>query len=784
LSLRNILLFFLIVFTIYPCLSQENWLRNQNDSLSDIWNNQNLSNKNRAQSLCFILESVESRHELNGLKKYSDQLIDFSKEHNLKNELACGYKSKASVFEIENNSDSAIVYLKKALEIKQNSDHTYETAQLFLKLGENYKALFLFDKALEKYNQAIEILNQTDDHISLGSAINNIANIHVHRGNIKEAIGHLTKALSIYERQGYKFGIQKVLLNIGNVHYDQQDYPTAFQYYVKSFEICDENGYEIEKINTFISLGNVYHMMSKIDSAEASYLNAIEILQKYPNKYDEALLYNNLGNLYYELGAEELIEQNIKSKSKKLEKSVDYHQSAYTIQKEINDIVGMSYSLSSIAEAYYLEGKPKKTIEYGKKALDLAQKGESITDIKYISYLLYDTYKIYNKPSEALEMYELYVATRDSLTNESNREEIVRQKLKYEYEKKAFKDSLKGAQEKEFVEKELQLSDLKLEKEKSIRYSLLVGLGLVILFGLVMFNRFKVTRRKNKIIEAQKGVVDLKNKEITDSIIYAKRLQDAILPPTKLISSFLFDSFIFYRPKDIVAGDFYFMDVIKEGNKRLVYYATADCTGHGVPGAIVSIVGANGLKRCIQELNLRKPGEILEVLSKIVAENFSQSEKRIRDGMDIALCCLEIVENSPIRLHYAGANIPIILVNPERTVWPSSFVLLNGGKSGEIKPDKQAIGYSEKATPFVTHTIQTEKGDTLYTFSDGYADQFGGPNKELGGKKFKTGKLKNMLVDIYDKNMDEQKEALIETFDEWKGGLEQVDDVCVIGVRL
>ncbi|PHR49928.1 MAG: hypothetical protein COA32_02000 [Fluviicola sp.] len=783
-SLEKAVLSFLIVFSIYPCLGQDQWLKGQSDSLSKIWNDQSYSKKERAQSLCLVLEGVENPDDFKGLRHFSNILIDFSKEHNLKNELACGYKSKASVFEIDKNPDSAIVYLNKALEIKKNSDDVHEAARLFLKLGENYKDLFLFDEAIEKYNLAIEILKNTKDQLSLAMAYNNIANIHVHRGKIKEAIKYLTKTLKIYENQEYTFGVQKALSNIGNIYYDQQDYSEAFNYYNKSYQINKEENFEKESIGSLIGLGNTYHMLEEIDSAETAYLNAIDLLQTYPNKYDEALLFNNLGNLYYETGANELKEQNGKKNFEVLDKSVNYHQKAYSIQKEINDIVGMSYSLSSIAEVYYLEGNQEKAIEFGEKALNLAKEGESITDIKYVSFFLYEVYKIYNKPTKALEMYELYVETRDKLINQSNQEEIVRQKLKYEYEKKSFQDSLKAAQEKEFIEKELQLSDLKLEKEKSIRYSLLVGLGLVLLFGILMYNRFKVTRRKNKIIEAQKRVVDVKNKEIIDSINYAKRLQDAILPPNKLITSYLLDSFILYRPKDIVAGDFYFMDVVEEDNKKLVYYATADCTGHGVPGAIVSIVGANGLKRCIQELNLRKPGEILEVLSKIVAENFSQSEKKIRDGMDIALCCLEFVNNKPINLHYAGANIPLLLVNPNRSNWPSDFIQLKDAKSGEIKPDKQAIGYSEESTPFVTHTIETEKGDTLYTFSDGYADQFGGPQKEIGGKKFKTVKLKNLFVDIYNQSMDQQKETLTTTFDEWKGDLEQVDDVCVIGVRL
>ena len=240
------------------------------------------------------------------------------------------------------------------------------------------------------------------------------------------------------------------------------------------------------------------------------------------------------------------------------------------------------------------------------------------------------------------------------------------------------------------------------------------------------------------------------------------------------------NGFIIYKPKDVVSGDFYFMDVVVEDRKKLVYYVAADCTGHGVPGAMVSIVGANGLKRCIQEFGLRDPGEILDKLAELVVANFSQSEEKIRDGMDLAICCLEIENDKAVKVHYAGANNPLWIINPNRKETPPMAKKFKQNGGFEIKANKQAIGYTENIAPFNSHTVDLEKGDTLYTFSDGYPDQFGGE----GGKKYKSANFKKLLLSIYDKNMDEQKALINKEFEEWKGELEQLDDVCIIGVRI
>lgn len=301
----------------------------------------------------------------------------------------------------------------------------------------------------------------------------------------------------------------------------------------------------------------------------------------------------------------------------------------------------------------------------------------------------------------------------------------------------------------------------------------------------------EVVKEKNEA-EYQRELVEEKNREILDSINYAKRLQDAILPPLKLVKSYLEESFIIYIPKDIVAGDFYFMDIVEDNGKKIIYYAAADCTGHGVPGAMVSVVAANGLKRCIREFELRKPGEILDKLSELVAENFSQSEEKIRDGLDISLVALnKLSEGSKpsdgFLVSYAGANNPLWIVNPHRASWPDGFIPFKDGRGAEIKATKQAIGYTENAQPFETHTIELNEGDTIFTFSDGFPDQFGGEKlneNKVGGKKFKSANFKKLLCSIYDLPMEEQRKVILDTFENWKGDLEQVDDICIIGVRL
>jgi len=267
----------------------------------------------------------------------------------------------------------------------------------------------------------------------------------------------------------------------------------------------------------------------------------------------------------------------------------------------------------------------------------------------------------------------------------------------------------------------------------------------------------KSLEEQKREVETQKELAEAKHNEIQASISYAKRIQSAILPPIKVFKNHLPNSFILYKPKAIVAGDFYWLE--QQNNRTL--FAAADCTGHGVPGAMVSVVCNNALNRSVREYQLTTPGEILNKSREIVIEEFEKADEDVKDGMDIALCSIE-----GNKLLYAGAHNPLWIIR-------NGIVL-------ETKANKQPIGQFRKSAPFNTHAFDLQKGDTIYLFSDGYKDQFGGEK----GKKFKTKAFRELLISIQEKTMEDQKTFIDDVFEKWKGDLEQIDDVCIIGVRI
>jgi len=284
----------------------------------------------------------------------------------------------------------------------------------------------------------------------------------------------------------------------------------------------------------------------------------------------------------------------------------------------------------------------------------------------------------------------------------------------------------------------------------------------------VLLIRMRLRLTKKELIARfalaeSKHELQVKNKEIVDSINYAERIQRALIPPIKVVKEVLPESFLFFRPKDIVSGDFYWMTSL--GSKR-VAFSVADCTGHGVPGAFMSIIGLKIFNQAVKQGSIETPGQVLNYLNKEVYQavnKHSTSDNVIRDGMDVAFC---IVDFDKMVLHFSGAKNPVYIVrNMELT---------------EFKGDKQPIGSDEGETPFTNKQFSLEKGDMIYIFSDGFADQFGGPK----GKKLKYSQFKKCLVEHSSQEVEEQGKELKKMFDDWKGDLEQLDDVCVMGVRV
>jgi serine phosphatase RsbU (regulator of sigma subunit) len=346
------------------------------------------------------------------------------------------------------------------------------------------------------------------------------------------------------------------------------------------------------------------------------------------------------------------------------------------------------------------------------------------------------------------------------LRDKENNEEFKKVAIKEKYEKQKTADKAEQDKKDIIVKEEAH-------KQKIVRNSFVGGFALMLVLAGVSYRNFRRKKKDNQIItqqksevEKQKNIVEEKQKEILDSIEYALRIQTAILPPQKIVKQYLENSFILYKPKDIVAGDFYWMETVND----LVLFAACDCTGHGVPGAMVSVVCHNALNRAVREFGLTQPAQILDKTAEIVIENFSKSEEDIKDGMDISLCSYNTKTKE---LNWAGANNPL---------W-----LIQNGELTETKANKQPIGMNEDSKPFTNHTFALNNGDTIYLFTDGFADQFGG---DTGEKKLTKRRFKDLLLSVQNKSLQEQESVLDKFIIEYRKEIEQIDDILVMGVKV
>lgn len=583
------------------------------------------------------------------------------------------------------------------------------------------------------------------------------------KGKYGDAIDYYLKSISYLSPKTQRLDIAKNEANIGIIYRKLRQNKEAIQFFENSIKVMKEENFHFGVMVAYQNIGLCYIDLKNFDKAEKNLFEALKIKEE--QKFPESKLYGNIGIVF--------------ESKKDYKKAIEYYTKALS-ENDLSNSNGATpvkdqVWINNLSRAYRLSGNLPKSLELSKQSISLLGENIYTYEATFTFMNAVEIHQLLGDYKTALYFHRKVLSIKDSIYKLETTDQIARMKEAYDAEKKDLEIS--ALNEKNKAD---QIELIASKKEKSY---LLGGMVILSLLGAIILRGYFQKRKSNALITAQNKSLELKNKEILDSINYAKRLQDAILPPKKLVKSYLNESFIIYRPKDIVAGDFYFVDVVENSSKKYIFYATADCTGHGVPGAMVSIVGANGLKRCIQELKMFNPGEILDKLTLIIAENFAQSEEQIRDGMDIALCCLEMEDDKVKMVHYAGANIPLIVVNPNRQSIPCNAIPIGDQNGFELKADKQTVGYTENNKPFHTHSFEVENGDILYTFTDGYPDQFGG-QLAMGGKKFKTSNLKRLLINIHPLNIDIQQERLVDEFDKWKGDQEQLDDVCIIGVKL
>ncbi len=689
--------------------------------------------------------------------------------------------------------DSSIAYDIIAESLAKKIGYKKGTAMVLNAIGTAYLDQGDYSKALSYFDSALDINTKILNKTGIGHNLGNIGLINMYEGHYEEALEYDFKALALYQDMGDKFNTAIKLGSIGVVYYQQGKYPAALQYYLKALAIDEEMGSKRGIASDLCNMGLVYTNQENYNKALEDFLKALAINQEIDNKRGISTDLGNIGNVYssqnnypkaleYELKTLDIDKEigdkagvasdlnsigNIYKEQKNYDKALESYLKSLGIDRAIGDLHGIAAELDGIGNVYFFQKKYKQSHTYLDSALNLSKQIGEKEYIKDVYSNMGDLDSATGNYKEALQDYKNYIVFRDSLVNEANTKKTVQAEMNFEFEKKQ-------TTEKAEQDKKDAIASQEKKKQLVIRNSFIGGFALMFALAFFIFRGYRqkqkaniiITQQKEEVekqkalVEHQKALVEEKNRDILDSITYAKRLQDAILPPLSLIKQYLPESFVFYKPKDIVAGDFYWLE---RAGDTVILIAAADCTGHGVPGALVSVVCSNALNRTVKEFKITEPGKILDKVRELVLETFEKSESNVQDGMDISLCCINTKTNE---IQWSGAY--------------NSLWYIQQGEIKEVVANKQPIGKTDKPIPFNTHKLQLQKGDTLYLFTDGYADQFGGPK----GKKFKYKQFEEMLLANSKKPMPEQEKILEHTLNEWKGELEQIDDILIIGIRV
>jgi serine phosphatase RsbU (regulator of sigma subunit) len=633
------------------------------------------------------------------------------------------------------------------------------------------------DKAIVYYLESLKTHQENQYKIGISEAYNNLGIVYDNLGDTPNALTYFHNALKIQEQLGLKSEIALTLNNIGFIYSSQNEPVKALEYYNKSLKIrTDVN--DIEWIPQ--SLNNIANIYEKYGDPKCKdehevclkkgqilalnyYKDCLKIQQKNNDKKGTAYSLNNIASIYRKYGDPNVngTIQEIKNSGEKI--AINYLMESLKIHEEIKNTIGIAYVSNNMSQVLINQGDIKNALVFSTKSMTIAKELGYPEIIYRNAMTLKRIFKLKNNYVEAYKMLELEIQMRDSINNLSNQKALITQNTKYEYEKKAAADSVKIAEEK-------KVTTAQLKQEKTQRFALYGGILLVGLFGVFMFNRFKVTKKQNDLIQVQKAelqlqkeIVEEHQKETLDSIHYAKRIQTALIANSDFISQHIPNNFIYFNPKDIVSGDFYW--ATKHNDK--FYLAVCDSTGHGVPGAFMSLLNMGFLSEAIKEKNIEKPNEIFNYVRERLISTISDGGQK--DGMDGILICIDIslsVRAESRTITYAAANNEPILIRDNTII--------------ELPKDKMPVGKGEKTDSFSLQSVELQSGDALYLYTDGFADQFGGPK----GKKFKYKQLNELLLSVKDLPLPNQKDKLESTFINWQGNQEQVDDVLIIGIKI
>lgn len=606
-----------------------------------------------------------------------------------------------------------------------------------------------YELAQVKADSLLLLSKQQDYQPGIAEAYNLKGIINRDQSNLRDALDNYLKALKLFEELKLPTKIAGIQNNIGLIYAEIKEYRTALSYYFKAEKINTAGNKKSYLAINYNNMATCYQKLKQYSSAQI-YLNKSLILrQEKADTVGMAMAYHNIGINHQLTGQKD-------SAMYFFHKSLGY-------LSRMDPNIGHAYNYLELGNTLLQQNKPDEAEGYLLNALKISENSEldgvKVEVYKYLS----DLYKRKNDFKKAFTFQERYMSLKETVESDESKNEILKKELEYAFNQK---------QELQRIEANNKQAVYNAEIKNQKKLTMYAIIGLIVLSGLVLFvlRSYNQKRKANFIISKQKEIVEHKNKEILDSITYAKYIQNALLPSDKVIHDSGLDCFVLFRPKDIVSGDFYWMHrYLPVDNKAgETFLAAVDCTGHGVPGALVSVVGNNGLNRCVKEFGIHDTGKILDKLSELVEETFAASVDELKDGMDISLLKIWSEDGNTKKAQWSGANNPLWIIRKD------------GNTVEEIKADKQPIGKFADRRSFRAHELLLNPGDLLYLFTDGYADQFGGPN----GKKFKYKQLEEALMHARHLSLNDQKAYLATVFDEWRRGLEQVDDLCIIGIRV
>lgn len=658
--------------------------------------------------------------------------------------------------------DSAEYFAETEIKNYGNNKNQLLVSDAYAALGTVYGYKRDFPNSLINFKKSLEILAKSGNKSGTAKAHFNIGLIYYYTAKYKEASEEYIAALKLLEEIKDTQTLPTIYSGLGGIYKDMLSYDEAMRYYQKSLKLYTANKDTVGVAAAYNNIGTVLDLQGKLDEALENYKKSMELKEVIHYERGMSSTINNMGIIF--------------SKKMQYEDALTYYNKALTYSLPAQDKMSQAVSYDGMGMVYYEKKNYALALNYLEKSLALSLETGSQIDLISVYEKIALCYAGQGNYTKAFNTQRILFRIKDSVLNVENSLQVNEMTAKYESEKKQLQiENLNKDNKLQTVE--LNKKELEVKQQNMQKIFFAIGFLLVSILAFFIFRSYRQKQQSNEVITAQKKEVELqrdlveaKSKEITDSIYYARRIQRALLASDALLKKNLPEFFVYHQPKDIVSGDFYWATNYKgtgaSGDKETFYLAVADCTGHGVPGAFMSLLNISFLNEAVIEKRIESPDKILEhVRAQIITSlNPEGVESEGKDGMDGVLCMFDM---KGMWLRFACANNPL---------W-----LIRNNELKEFAADKIPVGmHHGEQKSFTLQTLGLRKGDVIYLFSDGYADQFGGTK----GKKFKYKQLQELLMKNSQLPMETQKHILATTMETWKGDLEQLDDILIVGIRV